>query len=136
MTEPGQPRKPEPRDRMLSSTMIGSVLPDFKVDTGHDELDYMEMEVVGGPMDGLSVRVSGETLTVGRGTHNDLPLPLDPMVSSHHARIEREGQHFWLEDLDSRNGTYLGDKRIEDRVLLGFGTTFLVGQTRLEFMPR
>ena len=58
------------------------------------------------------------------------------MVSTRHARIVREGRSFWLEDLGSRNGVYLGDERLTERALIGPGTTFTVGQTQLEFMPR
>ncbi len=96
----------------------------------------MSVEVVGGPMDGLHNRVEKPSFTIGRDLDNDLSLTMDPMVSGHHARIVREGGHYWLEDLDSRNGTQLGDQRLSERVLISPGTTFTVAQTLLEFMPR
>lgn len=55
-------------------------------------------------------------LTVGRAEDNDLTLPgeIFPSVSTHHARfsIDEEG-HVWVEDLESRNGTLVGDERID-----------------------
>ena len=102
-----------------------------------ETLWQLSVEVVGGgPMDGLRARVPGPRLTMGRSADNDLPLSSDPMVSARHARIVREGQHYCLEDLDSRNGTFLGDQRLHERFLIGPGTTFSLGQTQVEFMPR
>jgi len=95
----------------------------------------IQVEVVGGPMDGLVAKVSRTYLTIGRGEMHDISLPLDLMVSSSHACIVREGDHYWLEDLGSRNGTYIGDERIVKRTLIGPGTIFVVGRTCLEFMP-
>ncbi len=100
-----------------------------------EEVWNIQVEVVGGPMDGLKSRVSSPSFSIGREAGNDLALAMDPMVSARHARIVREGHHYWLEDLDSRNGVYLGDRRLTERVLIGPGTTFTVGRTQLEFMP-
>ena len=101
-----------------------------------DEMRHILVEVVGGPMDGLRSRHSTAEYRIGRGPGNDLTLPADPMISTDHARIVREGRTFFLEDLGSRNGTYIGDSRITDRVPIGAGTTFRTGHTQLEFQPR
>ena len=79
--------------------------------------------------------MSVKAVRIGRSSDNDIVLPYG-LVSGHHARIVREGGHFWLEDLESRNGTYLGDHRIEERMLLAPGATLAVGQTQLEFLSR
>ena len=86
-------------------------------------------------MDGLRAQVHASTLTIGRGRDNDLSVPLDPMTSTHHARISQEGAHYWLEDAGSRNGTYIGDQKLTARTLIAPGAMFVVGQTCLEFMP-
>ncbi len=96
----------------------------------------MEIEVVGGPMDGLRCTVRGSVVTIGRSESNNLVLALEPTISTRHARIVREANHYWLEDLGSRNGTFLGDERICQRSLIGPGTLFAVGHTRLEFSAR
>ena len=93
-------------------------------------LEPLSVEVVGGPMDGLRGHVETATFAIGRNAGNDLALAMDPLISGFHARIEREGNHYWL------IGVYLGDQRLEKRALIGPGTTFIVGQTHLEFMPR
>jgi hypothetical protein len=119
-----------------SATVIYDVRPRpqlrEEVDTGH----CMQLEVVGGPMDGQVRRISKAILTIGRSENNDFALPNDPMISGTHARVVREGDHFWLEDLGSRNGTYFGDERLRARSLIAPGTNFVVGRTCLEFTAR
>ena len=115
------------------STVTGSPHPNehvlFEQPTG------IQMEVLGGPMDGHRRRSTRASFTVGRGPENDLALHLDSRVSVRHARIVQEGQHYWLEDLASSNGTFIGDQRITERTLIGPGASFVVGDTAIEFLP-
>jgi hypothetical protein len=61
----------------------------------------------GGPLQGGRWPLTGETLLIGRGAECDVVVP-DRQVSRHHARVWRlaEGE-YQLEDLGSKNGTYL-----------------------------
>src|SRR5687767_5758745 len=52
-----------------------------------------------------------------------------PEVSRHHARIVVDGDRVTLEDLGSKNGTYLGTVRITSPVELRAGDEFTIGQT-------
>lgn len=106
------------------------------MDLLREDPGQVRLEVVGGPMDGLRKNVPGETLAIGRSEDNELVLPLDLRVSGHHARIVREGPDFWIEDLQSRNGTFLGKKRVLRRAPIRPGTLFVVGATCIEFMPQ
>ena len=125
----------ESSDSLSTTTIIdrSEVRPEAEriLEAGH----YIEVEVVGGPMDGEKRRLAKVCVTIGRGEMNDLPLRLDPTISMKHARIVREGQHFWLEDLESSNGTFIGDKQIRERTLIGAGGEFMVGQTSIELLP-
>jgi len=93
------------------------------------------VEVVGGPMDGERRCSESKVLSIGRAEENDLPLPCDPSISNRHARIHIERGQYWLEDLGSTNGTFLGEGRIQGKVLIGPGTVFVVGRTTLELTP-
>jgi pSer/pThr/pTyr-binding forkhead associated (FHA) protein len=106
--------------------------PDQQLEPEHQL--FMHLEVIGGPMDGVTTRVMEDELLLGRSPRCDLPLRLDPLVSTKHARIVRDGHSFWLEDLASKNGTYIGEQRLEERTLIGPGSLFVVGNTLLEFM--
>ena len=61
-----------------------------------------------------SVPFVGTELTLGKTTDSDIVLS-DSRVSRRHARLERDGQRVFLEDLGSTNGTWIGQHRIESR---------------------
>jgi DNA-binding winged helix-turn-helix (wHTH) protein len=56
-----------------------------------------------------------------------------PGVSRRHARILAAGGSFTLEDLGSKNGTYLGEVRLSPSAELADGDEFRLGQTTLVF---
>lgn len=56
----------------------------------------------------------------------------DESISKRHARIYAEGDVWYLEDLGSSNGTFLGDVRINAPIQLTQGTTFTLAQRRFE----
>ena len=51
------------------------------------------------------------TLTIGRKPDNDLAID-HPAVSGHHCRISQQGDTYFIEDLNSTNGTLVNDKKI------------------------
>ena len=57
----------------------------------------------------------------------------DASVSRRHARIVVEGKRATLEDLDSRNGTWLGSKRLSEPAPLQDGDSFRLGSALLVF---
>ena len=44
-----------------------------------------------------------------RGIHPDIDCGTDAGVSRRHAQLTTDGTRWWVEDLDSSNGTYVGD---------------------------
>jgi len=77
------------------------------------------------------VSMSGEALTIGRHPQSDIALD-QPMVSRHHARIEKRGETFIIRDLGSTNGTFVGGKRMEEHALEDCDT-ILIGNAPLVF---
>ncbi len=57
-----------------------------------------------------------------------------PKTSRHHARIRVTGRRAVLEDLGSKNGTYLGSRRIDRPTPLGDGAEIGVGTAVLVFL--
>jgi DNA-binding winged helix-turn-helix (wHTH) protein len=57
----------------------------------------------------------------------------DASVSRKHARIVVHGNRATLEDLGSRNGTWIGANRLTGPSPLGDGDSFRLGSARLEF---
>jgi signal transduction histidine kinase len=66
-------------------------------------------------VDDYLILIGAET-TVGRHPGNRLRLPFKT-VSRHHALIRREGPAFFVEDLDSSNGSFVNDERVKSREL-------------------
>jgi len=130
---PADPAEPNPATETIAAPL--SAQPRTEGPGGPEPLPAIGLEVVGGPMDGITVHLSKDIVTIGRSPSSDLSLHIDPMVSMHHARIVRDGNGFWLEDMNSRNGTHIGQQRIQARTLIGAGTLFVLGSTSLEFLP-
>lgn len=54
-----------------------------------------------------------DELVIGRGGECDLVLP-ERQVSREHIRIYRDGYTYYLQDLDSKNGTWVNSKQVKD----------------------
>jgi DNA-binding winged helix-turn-helix (wHTH) protein len=68
------------------------------------------------------------------GRDDDVGLCIDARgVSRRHARIVVDGGRFTLEDLGSKNGTFLHDLRLNEPAGLRDGDAFHLGRTRLVF---
>jgi ABC-type multidrug transport system ATPase subunit/ABC-type multidrug transport system permease subunit len=74
-----------------------------------------------------------DTLSIGRAAECDLVLD-SPLVSRHHARLERSGSTHLLSDLGSTNGTYVNSRRI-DRAELHAGDVVQLGPYRFTYQP-
>lgn len=79
------------------------------------------------PKSGQELRLSAET-SIGRSRACVLRLE-DPRVSGMHAMLAWKGQGWELRDLGSRNGTYVGGRRLESgaRELLTRGAQLAFG---------
>ncbi len=53
-----------------------------------------------------------DALTVGRKADNDIVID-NPAISGHHCRISVQGGTYFVEDLESTNGTFVNEKRIK-----------------------
>ena len=71
------------------------------------------------------------TTAIGR-VEGDILLP-DPKVSSRHARMVCHSDGWHIEDLGSRNGTFVNGQRITGATRLKAGDTILIGSTELLF---
>jgi len=79
------------------------------------------------------VAMEGDEFTIGRGKTCSFVIESN-RVSRQHARITREGDSFFLEDLNSSNGTFYGKQRekITRREIVD-GDEFMFGTERVTF---
>jgi pSer/pThr/pTyr-binding forkhead associated (FHA) protein len=76
------------------------------------------------------VPVGGRPIGIGRSPDNDLPVD-NLAVSNYHARVYFEGGRLVVEDLDSLNGTFVNDLRVE-RATLHDGDSIHIGKHRIK----
>ena len=83
-----------------------------------------------GPGTGAQHPVDG-VVTVGRDDSADLQLR-DKAISRRHATLRVEGETAVIEDLGSRNGTFVNGDRVDDARRLREGDALQLGATILE----
>lgn len=87
--------------------------------------------VVEGSNSGERADLAQAPVLIGRGTDAAIRLD-DDYVSTRHARIAASGDQWFVEDLGSTNGTYVGSARITQPTTLTLGTQVRIGKTVLE----
>ena len=87
-----------------------------------------------GPLAGSMVPLTPTSITIGRDQNCTLVLN-DSYASSHHARVFPKDGAWWLEDLNSTNGTTLAGRAVHGAVELPVGVPVRIGQTTLELRP-
>ena len=95
--------------------------PYFRVLTGADEGARFALDI------------SGSAWTMGRASECEFVLN-DPNVSRRHARVKKDWSGFIIEDLGSKNGVVIGDKRIEKPRRLQDRDEITVGPVKLLFI--
>ena len=73
------------------------------------------------------------SMTLGRDPKSDLFLNY-PTISWRHARLTREGSGVVVEDLGSRNGTFVGGVRVSSKMLVSPGQEIALGSYRFQVL--
>jgi pSer/pThr/pTyr-binding forkhead associated (FHA) protein len=87
--------------------------------------------VVEGDNAGARAELEDAPLLIGRGSDAAIRLD-DDYVSTRHARVASSGDDWFVEDLGSTNGTYVGSVRITQPTTIGLGIQVRIGKTILE----
>ncbi|MCS5479974.1 FHA domain-containing protein [Corynebacterium hylobatis] len=94
-----------------------------------------QLAVVEGPLKGSHMAVGTlEEVVMGRSPDSDFQLG-DDFASARHARLFRRGSDWFVEDLDSRNGTFVNGARIDQPEQVGVGSDIKVGRTTVRLVP-
>jgi hypothetical protein len=87
--------------------------------------------VTAGSRMGTRIPLDQSPITIGRSPDSVLVLP-DDYASSRHAEIYQNGDKWFVKDMGSTNGTYVGDQPIYSETYLGPGMSVRIGGTVLE----
>lgn len=106
----------------------------------------VEIMVMSGVEDGLTFRFASENgdgvtepeawlIRMGRRDDNEICLRHDTYSSRYHACLKWKDERWWLEDRDSKNGTFIegdhDDQRVIGAIPIDAGQLFRVGRTWL-----
>lgn len=70
---------------------------------------------------------------IGRAADNTIVLT-DERVSAHHARLTFSGSQWLLEDLGSRNGTFVNDLRLEGPLVVTYEDHIQIGEVHFQLL--
>jgi pSer/pThr/pTyr-binding forkhead associated (FHA) protein len=101
----------------------------------------LNLTFMSGSRDGeeISLEATGAipSVSIGRSPPCELVIPDDIDLSRRHARIYWNGESWMLEDLNSSNGTFLGEfqgsRRLAAAIAINDGEIFRTGLTRFRF---
>jgi pSer/pThr/pTyr-binding forkhead associated (FHA) protein len=109
------------------------------ITTGEDAKALMPHLALLAPLPGRKGEVTAELYplvgpdtSIGRGQKCDIVLT-DPHVSTVHAMIQQEKDHFFIDDKKSANGTFINAHLITDRTELNDGDRITLGGQNLLF---
>jgi pSer/pThr/pTyr-binding forkhead associated (FHA) protein len=87
--------------------------------------------VTEGPLAGTSLPLRQTGVLIGRNPECALVLD-DDYASGRHCRIYPSGETWYVEDLGSTNGTFMGREKLTAPREVGVGSSLRIGKTVLE----
>lgn len=78
--------------------------------------DFPVLIIMEGEQKGQRWYIDRDVFVIGRGGECDLVLP-ERQVSREHVRIYRQGTEYYLQDLDSKNGTWINDIQLQNATI-------------------
>lgn len=90
-----------------------------------------QLVIVEGALTGTAVPLGTSAIIIGRAPDATIVLD-DDFVSTHHARLTPNGNHWIVEDLGSTNGTWIDRTRVSTPTVFRPGTQLRIGRTSME----
>ncbi|GGB14622.1 hypothetical protein GCM10011492_00330 [Flexivirga endophytica] len=123
-----EPQLPQQQPQMPAQQAPQQQWPSYDAPAQHDTSINEAATVTTPAVADPAAEPEPEALTIGRGRDNSIVLD-DMLVSRQHVRITADADGLVLEDLGSRNGTYVNGRRVErthlsegDRIGIGAAT--------------
>jgi two-component system, cell cycle response regulator len=92
--------------------------------------------VIGGDFNGtLFDLIEGNEVVVGRSAENQIPLDIEG-ISRKHCKFSSNDGKFFIEDLGSKNGTYVNNNKITIPFELNKGDIIKIGTIVFKFIPK
>ncbi|AIU29427.1 FHA domain-containing protein [Corynebacterium ulcerans] len=93
-----------------------------------------QIVIVEGPLMGSRLDLGSlDEITLGRAKECTFVVG-DDYASARHARLIKRGNEWFAEDLDSRNGTFVGGYRIDQPEKISTGSDIKIGRTTVRLV--
>lgn len=89
------------------------------------------LAITSGSLKGTTLPLGATSILIGRASTCTIVIE-DDFLSARHCRIFPENGRWFVEDLGSTNGTYLGNQKVEDPVPFTIGERVRIGANTLE----
>jgi pSer/pThr/pTyr-binding forkhead associated (FHA) protein len=129
-----KPDRLEELARSIRGSLVYQMGKPLTIKAPSQEVSQAVLEVVGGPGEDQGRKITFEReILIGRQPPCALVLS-DTNVSRIHCRVFKgaTGGRFWIEDLDSTNGTLVNEKKIR-RAVLHDGHKLQLGACKIDF---
>ncbi|EHR59006.1 FHA domain-containing protein [Saccharomonospora cyanea NA-134] len=93
-----------------------------------------QLVVTHGALAGTRIALDGRPILLGRADDSTLVLD-DDYASTRHARLSLRGDEWYVEDLGSTNGTFLGRAKVTAPLKVPLGVPIRIGKTVIELRP-
>jgi FHA domain-containing protein len=90
-----------------------------------------QLVVTAGALAGTKLTLSGSVITIGRAEDSTVVIT-DDYASARHARLVPRAGQWFVEDLGSRNGTYLDRAKVTGPTPVPLGVPIRIGRTSIE----
>jgi predicted component of type VI protein secretion system len=93
----------------------------------------LKLRVIGGKNDGRELEIKVPEFIIGRGEGVNL-RPKSDLISRHHCALLLEDGQAFIQDLESRNGTFLNGDKVSGKIKLQVGDRLRVGRLQFEIL--
>ena len=95
------------------------------------KLQASTLVILEGPLAGLEHQLTASPILLGRAQEATIVLE-DDYASGRHARLFPQGTHWFIENLGSTNGTFLGENQLTRAQPVELGQKIRIGKTVME----
>lgn len=80
------------------------------------------------------IPITSDSFTLGKGSKADFIITGNNAISRCHARVVKDQNQYYLEDLNSSNHTYMNEKMLQEKAVLTDDTVFKMADEEFRFV--
>ena len=123
--------KPKDRPQTVEEFQASLFSPSlFSEEKSESNEKQIELLIVAGEFEGEKIPLSSKPIVIGKDQRRCNLIFADSMISRMHCQIQIQNNHIYVRDLNSTNGTWINDQRIQHETQVRVGDIIsLAGRT-------